>query len=79
MHQHLTECKMRAENMPISFCCSKTCNCIKILENIQISVNMIVRLDIIDEYLVKCDFILNTIFFFFFFFDAALNISLRKL
>ena len=35
---------------------------------------MIVRLDITDEYLVKCDFILNTVIFI----DAALNISLRK-
>ena len=75
MHQHLTECKTRAENMQKSFCCCKTCNCLKILENIQISVNMIIRLDITDEYLVKCDFILNTVIFF----DAALNISLRKL
>ena len=61
--------------MQISFCFCKTCNCLKILENIQISVNMIVRLDITDEYLVKCDFILNTVIFI----DAALNISLRKL
>ena len=74
MHQHLTECKTHAENMQISFCCCKTCNCLKILENIQISVNMIVRLDTTDEYLVKCDFILNTVIFI----DAALNISLRK-
>ena len=44
------------------------------MENIQISVNMIVRLDITDEYLVKCDFILNTVISI----DAALNISLRK-
>ena len=44
----------------------------KILENIQTSVNMIDRLDIIDEYSVKCDFILNTVTFI----DAALNISL---
>ena len=36
---------------------------------------MINRLDITDEYSVKCDFILNTITFI----DAALNISLRKL
>ena len=35
---------------------------------------MIVRLDITDDYLVKCDFILNTVIFI----DAALNISLRK-
>ena len=33
---------------------------------------MIDRLDIIDEYSVKCDFILNTVTFI----DAALNISL---
>ena len=36
---------------------------------------MINRLDITDEYSVKCDFILNTATFI----DAALNISLRKL
>ena len=54
MHQHLTECKTRAEkNMQSSFCFCKTCNCLKILENIQISVNIIVRLDITDEYLAK--------------------------
>ena len=74
MHQYLTECKTRAENMQISFCFCITCICWKILENIQISVNMIDRLDITDEYLVKCDFILNTAIFI----DAALNISLRK-
>ena len=58
--------------MQISFCFCKTCICLKILKNIQISVNMIDRLDIIDEYSVKCDFILNTVTFI----DAALNISL---
>ena len=57
MYQHLIECKVRAENMQISFCFCK------ILENIQISVNMIARLDITDEYSVKCDFILNTVTF----------------
>ena len=36
---------------------------------------MINRLDITDEYSVKCDFILNTVTFI----DSALNISLRKL
>ena len=46
----------------------------KILENIQIFVNMIVKLDITDEYLVKCDFILNTVIFI----NAALNISLKN-
>ena len=56
--------------MQISFCFCKTCICLKILEIIQISVNMIDRLDIIDEYSVKCDFILNTVTFI----DAALNI-----
>ena len=61
MYQHLTESKARAENMQISFCFCKTCICLKILENIQISVNMIDRLDITDEYSVKCDFILNTV------------------
>ena len=74
MYQHLTECVTNAENMQICFCFCKTCICLKSLENIQISVNMIDRLDITDEYSVKCDFILNT----FFFVDAALNISLRK-
>ena len=53
----------------------KTCICLKNLENIQISVSMINRLDITDEYSVKCDFFLNTVTFI----DAALNISLRKL
>ena len=48
---------------------------LKNLENIQVSVSMINRLDITDEYSVKCDFILNTVTFI----DAALNISLRKL
>ena len=43
--------------------------------NIKISVSMINRLDITDEYSVKCDFILNTVNFI----GAALNISLRKL
>ena len=43
-------------------------------ENIQVSVNMIDRLDITDEYSVDWDFILNTVIFI----DAALNISLRK-
>ena len=47
--------------MQISFC--KTCICLKILENIQISVNMIDRLDITDEYSAKCDLFLNTVIF----------------
>ena len=47
----------------------------EILENIQVSVDMIDRLDITDEYSVNCDFILNTVIFI----DAALNISLRKI
>ena len=47
----------------------------EILENIQVSVNMIDRLDITDEYSVNCDFILNTVIFI----DTALNISLRKI
>ena len=75
MYQHLTDWETHAENMQISVCFCKTCICLKKLENIQISVNMINRLDITDEYSVKCDFILNT----FTFIDAALNISLRKL
>ena len=77
MYQHLTECETPAENMQISFCFSKTCIsaiCLKNLKNIQISVNMIARLDIADEYSVKCDFILNTVIFI----DAVINISLRK-
>ena len=68
------ESKRRAENMQISFCFCKICICLKILENIQISVNMIDRLNITDEYSVKCDFILNTVIFI----DAAINFSLRK-
>ena len=75
MYQHLTECKMCAEIMQISFfgfC--KTSVCRKMLENLQISVNMIDRLDITDEYSVNRDLILNTVIFI----DAALNISLRK-
>ena len=72
MRQYLTDRKTRTENMQISFCICKTCICLNILENIQISVNMIDRLDVTDEYLVKCDFVLNTVIF------AALNISLRK-
>ena len=75
MYQHLTDWETHAENMQISVCFCKTCIWLKNLENIQISVNMINRLDITDEYSVKCDFILNTVTFF----DAALNISLRKL
>ena len=74
MYQHLTECKMHDENMNISFCFCKTCICLKILENMHIPVNMIDRLDITDEYSVKCVFILNTVIFI----DAALIISLRK-
>ena len=75
MYQHLTECKTHAENLQISFCFCKTCICLKILENIQIHVNKIDRLDITDGFSVKCVFILNTVIFI----DAALNISLRKL
>ena len=74
MYQHLIECKTHAENMQISFWFCKTCICLNILENTQTSVNMIDRLDITDEYTVKCDFILNTAILM----DAALNISLRK-
>ena len=74
MYQHLTEYKQHAENMQISFYFCKTCVCLKILENIQISVNMIGKLDITDEYLVKYDFILDTVIFI----DTALHISLRK-
>ena len=74
MYQHLTECETNAENMQICFYFCKPCICLKILENIQISVNMIDRLDITDNYPVKCVFILNTLIFAY----AALNISLRK-
>ena len=63
MHQHLTECKTHAENMQISFCFCKTCICLEILENIQISVSMIDRLDMTDEYSVKCEFILESYFY----------------
>ena len=75
MYQHLTDWETHAENMHISVCFCKTCICLKNLENIQISVNMINRLDITGEYSVKCDFILNTVTFI----DAALYVSLRKL
>ena len=74
MYQHLTECETHAEFIQIGFCFCKTCICLKNFENTQISVNMIDRLDITDEYSLKCDFILNTVIFI----DAALNISLRK-
>ena len=50
----LTECKMHAENLQISFCFCKTCICLKFLENIQTSVNMIDRLDITDGFSMKC-------------------------
>ena len=60
--------------MQISFCFCKICICLKFLENKQISVNMINRLNITDEYSVTCDFILNTVIFI----EAALNFSLRK-
>ena len=50
--------------MQISFCFCKTCICLNNLENIQISVNMIDRLDITDEYLVKCDFVLEYSYFY---------------
>ena len=65
---------MHAENLQISFCFGKICICLNILENMQISVNMMDSLDITDEYPVKCVFILNTVIFI----DAALNMSLRK-
>ena len=74
MYQHLTDCKACTEKLQISFCFCKTCICLKILENIEISVNMIDRLDITDEYSAKCDFILKTVIFTY----AVLNISLRK-
>ena len=64
MYQHLIECKTHAEIMQISFCFCKTCICLNILENTQVPVNMIDRLDITDEYSVKCDFILNTVIFY---------------
>ena len=60
--------------MQISFCFCKTCTALKILESIQISVNLIDILDITNEFSVKCDFVLNTVIFI----DAALNILLRK-
>ena len=54
--------------MQISFCFCKICICLKIIENIQISFDMIDRLDITDDYSVKYDFILNIAIFI----DAAL-------
>ena len=74
MYQHLTECKTHAENLQISFSFCKTCICLKSLENIQIPVNMIDRLEITDGSSVKRVFILHTVIFI----GAALNISLRK-
>ena len=59
--------------MQISFCFCKTCICLKILENVHISVNMIDRLLITDNYSVKCVFILNAVIFI----DALWNISLN--
>ena len=53
------------------FC--KTCICLKILENIPISVIMIDRLVITDNYSVKC-VILNAVIFI----DALLNISIKN-
>ena len=47
MYQHLTEWKMHAKNMLISFC---FCKNLHLFENIQVSVNMIDRFDITDEY-----------------------------
>ena len=61
--------------MQVSFCFCKICICLKILENIQISVNMIDRLNITDEYSVKCDFILNTVIFI----DTALFFFIEKI
>ena len=64
MYQHLTECKTHAEILQISFCFCQTCICLKIFENIHIPSNMIERLDITDDYSVKCAFILNTVIFY---------------
>ena len=64
MYQHLTECKMQAENMQISFCFCKNCICLKILENVHISVNMIDKLLITDNYSVKCVFYLECSYFY---------------
>ena len=74
MYQQLNECKTHAENLQISFCFCKTCICLKILENVQIPVNMTDKFDITDGFSVKDVFILNTVIFI----DSALNISLRK-
>ena len=63
---------MQAENIQISFCFCKNCICLKILENVHISVNMIDRLLITDNYSVKCVFILNAVIFI----DALWNIAL---
>ena len=51
MYQLNVKCMLK--KMHISFCVCKTCICLKISENIHISVNMIDRLDIADEYSVK--------------------------
>ena len=44
MYQHLTDWETHAENMQISVCFCKTCICLKNLENLQTSVNMITDL-----------------------------------
>ena len=61
MYQHLTECKTHLKIH--KYLVFVKLALFEILENIQISVNMIDRLDITDEYSVKCDFILNTLIF----------------
>ena len=73
MYQYLTTCKTCAENMQISFCFCKTCVCRKILENLQISVNMIGRL-YVTGILSETSFYLEYSYFYL----AALNISLGK-
>ena len=50
--------------MQISVCFCKTCICLKNLENIQISVNMINRLDITDEYSSEMWFYLEYSYFY---------------
>ena len=64
MYQHLTECKTISENMQIPFCSCKTCICLKISENVHISVNITDRLVNTDNYSVKYVFIFEYSYFY---------------
>ena len=74
MYQHLTECKTIAENMQISFCSCKTCICLKISENVHISVNITDSLVNTDNFSVKYVFI----FEYSYFYRRSIKYSLKK-